>query len=178
MIDLLIDDETADYDWSQAEEEAIDSMNIIQTFLYDLYIRFTRDVTIIAPLLNATFGLSCTSLQIDHLLVPIRALVLIKYKFKETEVVSMEARARDVGYPFDEREVYYWRFMADSQVNEACLPRLLYRADAAPPSAYVSDCSDSSDDEGHYCCSSDSSVGEEDSDIDEREEEPHDWTRS
>jgi hypothetical protein len=168
MIAFLIHEGTGDYDWPQIEEIALKSMSIVQICIYEIYIRFTRDVTIIVPLFNTTFGVSCTHQQIDYALVPVRALVLLKYKFEEVQAVFMEARARDVGYPFDEREVYYWRFMVDSQVNQTCLARLLYRA--APNWAYVSDCSDSSEDEEDYC-SSDLSVGGEDSDSDEYEKE-------
>jgi hypothetical protein len=164
MLQFLMDyGGTKNYDWSRVEKKAVRRMNTEQICLYELYTRFTRDVAIIVPLFNTTLELSYTHQQIDRALVPVRALVLTRYIFEESEVVTMEGIARNAGLPFDVREIYYWRYMVDSQIDETNLARLLRPEDAAPLSEYVSDCSDSSDD-GKSCCSSVSSVDGEDSD--------------
>jgi len=157
--------------WSNTEQLAVTNMSVNETCLYDLYIRVTKEVTIITSLFNAAFATSHTVGEVDKMLVPIRALVLIKYKYEEVKAVLMEDTAWDSGLPFDVNEVYYWRYMVDSQVNEACLPRLFPAWLAVPDAAYASDFSGSSDDEEGDHHSSDSSASEEDTDRDEDERE-------
>ena len=83
-------------------------MNDLETCLYIIYWKFTRDVSIITPIFNATFKTSYTRAQVDNFLVPVRAMVLMKYLIEEENMIGIEHRERYNGKLINVRYVWHW----------------------------------------------------------------------
>jgi len=94
--------------WGYVECEAVETMNGLDACLYIMYLRFTTDVSIITPMVNASFGTAFTKTDIDKFLVPVRALVLMKYLIEEEIEIKIEQRNRKYGSPVEIGRVYYW----------------------------------------------------------------------
>jgi hypothetical protein len=95
--------------WEYVEKEAVVLMNVVETCLYYIYfMRWTTDVSIITPIINATFDTSYTKTEIDGFLVPVRALYLMQLLVEEEIVIGIERLKREKREPFDVRHVHHW----------------------------------------------------------------------